>query len=392
MAIKEYYVNSKKLFEIYVNLRSKVDPTIRFQKRVRGIETIRAAKSEEKKQTRILLHSIHKKEGKGLTWGQILFRYELYHRDRNFAELKKSVLDDYLGMVRKWTKDWNSIHVDELTRHEGRQLFNTMSDDGRAISYQLKMKRLINSIYDWAIEHNFIQKNSMSPVKEIKFKRPEEKMPKILTLKEVRGVLTDAKKLNHPWYPIWVMALNTGMRSGELYALTWKSIDIEGGIIFVHRNYVSKERVIGPTKGRYWRTVPISSDLKEFLVRYRSESNSGHWCDKLGEGNFVFPRFKSWATGHQASEINTFCALAGYEKIGFHTLRSCFATHLLNLSVPSAKVMKICGWKELKTMERYIRLAGIDVKGVTEELKFIPTAEILIDDDSNLLDFKSLQL
>lgn len=34
--------------------------------------------------------------------------------------------------------------------------------------------------------------------------------------------------------------------------------------------------------------------------------------------------------------------------------------------------MKVCGWKDLKTMERYIRLVGIDEKGVTDKLQFLP--------------------
>ena len=50
----------------------------------------------------------------------------------------------------------------------------------------------------------------------------------------------------------------------------------------------------------------------------------------------------------------------------FHTLRACFATHLLASGAEPAKVMKIGGWKDLKTFEIYIRLAGVDISGVTE--------------------------
>jgi hypothetical protein len=31
--------------------------------------------------------------------------------------------------------------------------------------------------------------------------------------------------------------------------------------------------------------------------------------------------------------------------------------------------MKICGWKELKTMQHYVRLAGIEITGATDGLK-----------------------
>jgi hypothetical protein len=47
--------------------------------------------------------------------------------------------------------------------------------------------------------------------------------------------------------------------------------------------------------------------------------------------------------------------------------------------------MKICGWKDLKTMQRYIRLAGIEIDGATEVLKVLPSLEIFEDLGRNLV-------
>ena len=41
--------------------------------------------------------------------------------------------------------------------------------------------------------------------------------------------------------------------------------------------------------------------------------------------------------------------------------------------------MKIAGWRDLKTMQRYIRMAGIDEAGATEALRFIPTEEAVME-------------
>ncbi len=40
---------------------------------------------------------------------------------------------------------------------------------------------------------------------------------------------------------------------------------------------------------------------------------------------------------------------------------------------PPAIVMKICGWRDLKTMEFYIRVAGVDEKGATDCLSIMPS-------------------
>jgi hypothetical protein len=45
---------------------------------------------------------------------------------------------------------------------------------------------------------------------------------------------------------------------------------------------------------------------------------------------------------------------------------------MLRSGVEPAKVMKICGWKELKTMQHYIRLAGIEIQGATEAIRVLP--------------------
>jgi hypothetical protein len=45
---------------------------------------------------------------------------------------------------------------------------------------------------------------------------------------------------------------------------------------------------------------------------------------------------------------------------------------------PAAIVMKICGWRDLKTMEFYIRVAGVEEKGATDCLKILPSeAEVM---------------
>ena len=68
--------------------------------------------------------------------------------------------------------------------------------------------------------------------------------------------------------------------------------------------------------------------------------------------------------------------------------RACFATQLISSGIPATTVMKICGWRDLKTMQRYIRLAGIDEGGATESLKFIPTEEATMDTVVNLYDYR----
>lgn len=140
-------------------------------------------------------------------------------------------------------------------------------------------------------------------------------------------------------------------------------------------------REVGPTKAGYWRTVPVSSEFYRFLVH---ELN----IEKLKPEEHIFPRHWAWDKGEQAKYLRLFCKSNGLPSVRFHALRACFATQLIGSGIPPLLVMKICGWKDLKTMQRYIRMAGIDEKGATECLKFLPTPEAVMEKVVSLYDYK----
>ena len=54
--------------------------------------------------------------------------------------------------------------------------------------------------------------------------------------------------------------------------------------------------------------------------------------------------------------------------------------------------MKIAGWKDLATMERYARLAGIDERGATESLKVFPSDTDIMTEVVNLVDFQAKRI
>jgi integrase len=110
--------------------------------------------------------------------------------------------------------------------------------------------------------------------------------------------------------------------------------------------------------------VPLNSDLEKYLKELRKVTgNTGH----------VLPRITSWRRGEAARELRKFLLGLGLPQIRFHDLRAIFATQLLRNGIPPIKVMKICGWNDLKTMQYYVRLAGVDIEGATDCLNLLNT-------------------
>ena len=158
------------------------------------------------------------------------------------------------------------------------------------------------------------------------------------------------------------MALLTGMRNGELHALLWSDVDFENRIIRLTKSYNTRTRAVKSTKAGYWRNVPISSELHQLLSELKLSA---------GDREHVLPRCWQWDRGEQARILRMFCTGAGLPSIRFHALRACFATQLMGNNVAPIRVMKICGWRDLKTMERYVRLAGVDERGATDCLQVL---------------------
>ncbi|MGK5090352.1 site-specific integrase, partial [Bdellovibrionota bacterium FG-2] len=156
------------------------------------------------------------------------------------------------------------------------------------------------------------------------------------------------------------------------------------GFLRVRKSWNVRTKEVGPTKAGYWRNVPVSSEFYWFLIH---ELNI---ADKKPT-DFLLPRFWEWNKGFQARMLRTFCIGNRLPSIKFHTLRACFATQLISTGIPATVVMKICGWKDLKTMQRYIRLAGIDEAGATESLRFIPTEEAVMEKVVSMYDYRKTE-
>ena len=58
----------------------------------------------------------------------------------------------------------------------------------------------------------------------------------------------------------------------------------------------------------------------------------------------------------------------GLPRIRFHDLRATWATIMLSMGIAPIKVMAMGGWKDLKTMQYYIRKAGVDTVGISDNL------------------------
>ena len=349
------------LFRVRVFSKSSRNPLVRVTRQKGGFKTETEALREETRLKRECDREVLEQESKGVLFCDLLDQWYEHQMKMRVLTGKKSqiTLDDSLACQKKWFKDYLRGPAASLNAYVVVGIFEQMKLEGVSVGHRKKIKQDLKKVFDLGIQMGLLPTVSRSPTFEIVLKREEEKMPEILSTGQIQRLIATAFDDGHSWRRVWATALLTGMRSGELYALTWKDVDWERQIISVTKSYNCRKREFKSTKSGKWRHIPISVSLENVLREQLQET---------GQTEHVFPRFREWYQGAQAAVLRRFCFMHELPSVKFHTLRACFATQMLNMGVDTAKVMKIGGWKELKTMQHYVRLAGVEIRGGTDLL------------------------
>ncbi len=163
--------------------------------------------------------------------------------------------------------------------------------------------------------------------------------PKALSRSEIVA-LTAVIKAGGPLYYAYHLALNTGMRRGEVFGLRFQDIDMLRNRILVCRSFE------GETKSGKSRYIPISSALEKIVVAHPGFI-SYNTSKKKRKGNFIKSTFDP------NPYLKRACREAGVREITFHALRHTWATLALEAGRSPMLVSKCLGHTQLSTTLDY---------------------------------------
>ena len=228
MAITSYQgKNGEPLWKVAVQARSEIKPSIRIQKAKFGITSEREAAKIDKDLQRECEREVLKKETQGSSWGAVVESFGEYLKSDQARRLNDLTRQEYVATIRKHTQSWWRRPASSIVKSDVRELFASLVAQGFSVGHQKKMKVVINRMFVYGIEYRLIHGIQQSPTVGLQLAREEDAVPEILTLAEIRTLLSSARTLESKWYYHWALELLTGMRSGELYALLWTDIDWE---------------------------------------------------------------------------------------------------------------------------------------------------------------------
>lgn len=187
----------------------------------------------------------------------------------------------------------------------------------------------------------------------IKIKRPrrEIKLPVVLSIEEVERLICATKNLKHR--AVLMLAYSSGLRRQEVQLLQPHAIDSARMQVHVIQGKGKKDRY----------TILSSKTLEVLRQYYRIEKPSFYLFEASGK------KGKHLAEQTLNSIIKSNAAKAGIKKsISFHTLRHCFATHLLERGVNLRLIQQYMGHVSIRTTSRYLHLANISPASIISPL------------------------
>ena len=286
-------------------------------------------------------------------WPDVVGEFLVSFMNRGIAN---NTLINYRTTLKAHTyPKWEKKHINEISTTEIRDLI--MEDMSvYSESHKKSMLKHIRAVFQFAHDSEIIDRN---PTPKLKFK-VGEKIKLVLKENEVKTLLKKAKDLNNRWFPIWALACFTGMRNGELFALKWSKVDLKKRVMLVDCSWTN-ENGYKETKSGDDRMVEIAHSLMPLMNEL--------YKNKIDE--FVLPRVQGWETGEQSRYLKLFLVEINLPLIRFHDLRASWATIMLSKGIEPIKIMSMGGWKDLKTMQIYIRKSGIHIQGITDALNFL---------------------
>lgn len=201
----------------------------------------------------------------------------------------------------------------------------------------------LKGFFKWLFNNNFIEKNIMSSIKSPKI---DKKLPSYISQEEIKELLdnfSDDSILSIRNRAVFELIYSAGLRIGEIHKLNLSDIDLKNKIV----------KVLG--KGSKERIVPFGNTAKEWLEKYIKMRNL---LNKEGLNALFISQKNNRLSIREMQKIleKHLKTVSVNKNVTPHTLRHCFASHLLENGADLRAVQEMLGHSNLATTEIYTHL------------------------------------
>ena len=313
--------------------------------------------------------------------------FEIWYWDYKSIIVKRSTLQIYYSIYQNQIAPiLGSCLLSQIKAYHIQRLYNHILEKNLSSKYLHDIHNLLHNIFDAAIANDIMIKN---PCMGVLMPSISQKERRVLSVEEQQLLLNITKQSKWQQYePIIKILLGTGMRIGELFALTWQDIDFQQHQIIINKTLVYlpdthtkkyKFSFQTPKTRNAIRTIPMQHNVenafrKQLIIQQEQKQNS-RWEPLTGFESLVFlnkyghPRQRGAfqktlnhliASINQDNQPKQNCPTSPHMlPIHPHTLRHTFATRCFEAGIPPKTVQMILGHSNIQiTLDLYTHVSN----------------------------------
>ena len=271
------------------------------------------------------------------------------------ASVRYKTWQQYEGLVRVHVlPNLGRVSLAKLQPSHLQRLYAGRLEAGASPKTVRNIHGTVHAMLAKAVRWGVVAQNAASLADPPRVPRRDLQM---LTQQQVRAFLDAAR--GHRFEALFVLALTTGARSGELRGLTWNTVDLARGEMRIHSSLQETPdglRLVEPKTTRSRRTVALGATAVEALRRHRSGQTEEAlrlgpaWTNNL---NLVFTNTVGQPldrTNLLRREFRPLLRLAGLPaRLRFHDLRHVAASFALSRGLPVTLVSEMLGHSQTST-------------------------------------------
>lgn len=259
--------------------------------------------------------------------------------------LQKSTLRDYKSLCKRYfLPHLSSLVLSKVKTSDCDKVYKHILNQNLSAKTINKAVVLLKQIFNFAVKRDLILK---SPARHLSTHKVSQSKDSYLNHAEINLLL---KKVRNEWfYGVILMALNTGMRLGEIAGLQWDMVDFERKTIHVVRNQ-TKDGLNDFTKTNIKRSIPMNEPLLQFLLSHKKSRLMGKYV-------FIDLKGKNVSPDHFTNRhFKPLVAGTILENFRFHDLRHTFASHFMMNGGNIYDLQKFLGHTKMEMTSRYAHL------------------------------------
>lgn len=265
--------------------------------------------------------------------------------DYAMISVKKSTYRSYSDIVRLHLNPYfgkrylHKITTADIQRFVSEKILKNNLNPKTVVNILIPLKEMFKHAVIWG----YLKRD---PSLHVKRPRVEHKEMDFLNPEEIRLFLKNVKS---KYYALFMTAVMTGMRRGEILALQWGDIDWNSNQISVRRSLYRGE-FMTPKSRNSFRRIVMSPTLRQTLEQHRL-------FGKQSERDLIFSNSKGMAIDPDNlvnREFNSALDRAGLRRIRFHDLRHTYASLLISQGENIKFIQSQLGHASAKTtLDRY---------------------------------------